>query len=108
MSIFIAQGVCVGLKDETIEYMRDGKPNEFRRIGLSLNTFACDGDPETIEITEEQKSLFKPFQQYRFPVEIRAASTKSGGAYCRISIPKHAKIEHLSQNIPAANPGQAK
>lgn len=103
MSIYHVQGVCVGLKDEIIEYMKDGKLADFRRIGVSFNTFNCDSEPETIEVSEEQKSMFRPLQCYRFPVEFRAGVMKNGNAYSRVSIPKNARIETLTQSSPAVN-----
>jgi len=105
MSIYMAQGICVGLKDEIVEYTKDGKTQSFQSVSVSMNSFDMLGEPVTIGITEDQKASFKPLQSYRFPIEVSAYLTKGGAAVSQIRIPKNSRIEQLNTTTPAANPG---
>lgn len=105
MSIYMAQGICVGLKDELVEYTKDGKVQSFQSVSVALNSFDLMGEPVTIGITEEQKAKFKPLQSYRFPIEISAYLTKGGAAVSQIRIPKNSPIEQINPTNPAANQG---
>lgn len=103
MSIYMAQGICVGLKDEIVEFTKDGKAQSFQSLSVAINSFDLMGEPVTIGITEDQKARFKPLQSYRFPIEISAYLSKGGAAVSQIRIPKNAPIEQINPTNPAAN-----
>ncbi|UQZ87733.1 hypothetical protein C4J81_00345 [Deltaproteobacteria bacterium Smac51] len=107
MAMFV-QGVCVGKKDENIEFTKDGKPDSFRSISASFSEPDGTGEPVSVDMDENQIKQFQPFQHYKFPVEARVVSTKRG-AFCRISMLKSAVIERLGQagasGQPAAKQG---
>lgn len=107
MSIFV-QGVCVGRKDETFEYTdKNGKPAEFRSIGVSFAEPDGNGDPISVEVDEKQLGQFRPFQQYKIAVEARAMQTKRG-IFCRIAMLKNAIAEHMGNGVTPSRPAEAK
>jgi hypothetical protein len=96
MAIMV-QGVCVGRKDETIEYTnKEGKPDKFRAISVSFAEADGVGDPVSVDVSENQLHQFQAFQQYKVPVEARTVQTKRG-IVCRISMLKNGAIERLGQ-----------
>ena len=97
----MVQGVCVGRKDETIEYTKDGKPATYRSIAVSFAEPDGSGEPVSVEVDENQIRQFQAFQHYKFSVEARAVQTKRG-IFCRISMLRNAIVERLA--APAATP----
>ena len=98
------EGVCVGRKDETVEYMnKEGKPDSFRSITATFADPAGSGDPVAVEMEEHQIKQLQAFHVYRLHVEARAVQTKRG-IFCRISAPKGAIIEKLGPPAAAAKP----
>jgi hypothetical protein len=90
-------GVCVGIKDEDIEYTKDGRDQTFRSITASFADASGVGKPVDVDLNETQLQYFKAFDSYSFPVEASVMSTKRGN-FCRISIPKSAKIQRTGAN----------
>lgn len=107
MAIYV-NGICVGIKDNLVEFTRDGKADSFRSISASFADPSGFGEPVDVNIDENQIAAFKPFDHYTFPVETRAYLSKRGAALCQISIPKTGKIQKVGSNLAGAtNPPQA-
>ena len=99
MAVLTVQGVCVGLKNETVEYMKDGKLDSFQSISASFADINGQGEPVDVDLSEKQFSEFKAFEQYRFPVRVGIMNTKKG-AFCRISMVDGGRLERLGQPSP--------
>ena len=95
MSITI-EGYCVGVNNETREYVSEGQMKTYEVRTASFIDLSGRGEPDVVDIPEKYLSSFKLFSAYKFPVTVSARVSRNGGAISRLRLPDTATITPLA------------